>query len=77
MEKKFKIFLLEKNFFYPYHGCAVKTNPIEAVQICGAKHAEITIASIQNYLAVLRIWVQTVCKGYQQTTKVAANKLRV
>ena len=26
---------------------------------------------------LLLIWVQTVCKGYQQTTKVAANKERV
>ena len=29
---------------------------------------------IKNDILSARIWVQTVCKGYQQTTKVAASK---
>ena len=29
---------------------------------------------IRMYILSVLIWVQTVCKGYQQTTKIAANK---
>ena len=32
---------------------------------------------IRTEVLLVLIWVQTVCKGYQQTTKVAANKERV
>ena len=32
---------------------------------------------IRTHVLLVLIWEQTVCKGYQQTTKVAANKKRV
>ena len=41
--------------------------------------SECQTASIQIRTDVLSVlnWVQTICKGYQQTTKVTASKVRV
>ena len=39
-------------------------------------HRTLRIQVRTNILLVL-IWVQTVCRGYQQTTRVAASKERV